>query len=62
MTLFLKKQLFKQALYSSIKNQKLNLSYQTKLNDLKVPGFKVNSKDIFIITEPTEFHAKLLVS
>ena len=42
--------------------QKASLSHQAKLKSLKVPGFKVNSSDIFVITEPAQFHNKILVS
>ena len=57
----LNRSLFKRILNESIKyQQRLNLSHQKKLKSLKIPAFKVNSKDIIIITEPNEFHNKLL--
>lgn len=62
MFFFVSKRLVRTAVGTMMQNQKANLSRQAKLKSLKVPGFKVNSSDIFVITEPAEFHSKLLVS
>lgn len=62
MIFFISKRLVRRAMSTTMKSQKLYLSHQAKLKSLKVPGFKVNSSDIFVITEPAEFHSKLLVS
>jgi hypothetical protein len=66
--IFLKKAiLLRRIIHVNLANQKFNLStmntsHKAKLDTFKIPAFKVDSKHIYVITEPTEFHSKLLVS
>lgn len=60
MIFLINRQLIRRMINKSITNQKVNMSHHSKLKSLKVPAFKVDSKNVFIIKEPSEFHEKLL--